>query len=108
MKRYFFSYILFSIAILSIVTTLYRELSIALGITILLMLLDKMGKGIVLLETIAFFYTFTCLLMPIMGYEYYNFNNPMAKLWLKYMPVREVTYFSFALPAVSFFCFALL
>jgi len=108
MKRYFFSYILFSIAILSIVTTFYRELSIALGITILLMLLDKMGKGIVLLETIAFFYTFTCLLMPIMGYEYYNFNNPMAKLWLKYMPVREVTYFSFALPAVSFFCFAIL
>jgi hypothetical protein len=72
------------------------------------MIVDKMGKGIVLRETIGFLYVFTCLVMPVVGYSFYTRDNKLAHLWVKYMPVQESVYFSFCLPAIAFFCFALL
>ncbi|MEO5684470.1 MAG: hypothetical protein ABIQ88_17650 [Chitinophagaceae bacterium] len=92
---------------MSLITTWYAQLSITLAVLLLVMLLDKIGKGIVLRETIAFLYVFTCLVMPIIGYNFYDASNRLAKLWVRYMPVPVETYFVFALPAVSFFCFAL-
>lgn len=108
MKKYLFSIILFVIALLSLFTDWYRGLSLGLGGIMILMILDKMGKGIVLRETIGFLYVFTCLIMPIVGYTYFARGNTMARLWVKYMPIKEVDYFSFCLPAIAFFCFALL
>ncbi|KIC92270.1 hypothetical protein HY58_01595 [Flavihumibacter sp. ZG627] len=71
------------------------------------MILDKLGKGIVLREIIALFTVFTCLIMPIVGYEFYTIENFLARLWIKYMPVSELLYFNYAFPAVSGFCWAL-
>ena len=107
MKKYFYSGFILLIALMSLLTTWYNQLSLALSILLLVMLLDKMGKGIVLRETIAFLYVFTCLVMPIIGYSYYGASNSLSKLWVRYMPVPEETYFSYALPAIAFFCFAL-
>lgn len=72
------------------------------------MLLDKMGKGIVLREIIAFLYILSCLVMPLVGYEYYSRANFLAKLWVRYMPVPFETYYAYALPATAFFCLGLL
>jgi hypothetical protein len=71
------------------------------------MLVDNLGKGIVLREMIALLYAATCLLMPFLGYAVYTVNNPLARLWVKYMPIPEAKYFDFALPAISFFCLAI-
>jgi hypothetical protein len=86
---------------------LYTELVISLASVLLLLLLDKMGKGVVLREIVAFLYAFTCLVMPVIGYAYYTRSNFLAKLWVKYMPVPANVYFPYALPAIALFCLAL-
>lgn len=66
-----------------------------------------MGKGIVLRESTAVLYTFTCLIAPLLGYKYYAIDNGLSRLWVKYMPVPENVYFGYAIPAIIFFCLAL-
>jgi len=66
-----------------------------------------MGKGIVLRETTALLYSFTCVFMPMIGYRYYTINNELAALWVRYMPISEKDYMSFALPAIGCFCLAI-
>ena len=82
-------------------------LSFALLIILVLMMLDKMGKGIVLRESTAILYTLTCVIMPLVGYMFYTRENQLARLWVRYMPVPEAVYYEFALPAIAFFCLAL-
>jgi hypothetical protein len=107
MKRYFYSGLLLLLAVMSLITNWYTQLSLALATVLLVMLLDKIGKGIVLRETIAFLYVLTCLVMPVLGYNYYSASNSLSKLWVRYMPIPLDTYFSYALPAIVFFCFSL-
>jgi hypothetical protein len=71
------------------------------------MVIDKLGKGIVLREIIALHSAFICLLMPLAGYLVYNTTNALSLIWVRYMPVDKVTYFSFCLPAVTGFCILL-
>jgi hypothetical protein len=66
-----------------------------------------MGQGIVMLESISLFYVFTCLVMPVVGYKYYNYENQLAKLFRRFMQVPEQDYFGYALPALILFCFIL-
>ena len=106
MKRYIYSILLFLIAALSLLTNWYTQLSLILCCLLLVMLLDKIGKGIVLRETIAFLYAFTCLVMPVIGYNFYSKADRLSKLWVRYMPVPDVVYFSYSLPAITLFCFA--
>jgi hypothetical protein len=106
-KSTLYSVIILVIALLSLASTVYYGLSFALLVTLLIMLLDKVGKGIILRETISFLYVLTCLIMPIIGYEYYSINNGLSRLWVSYMPIKAEVYFSYALPATSFFCFVL-
>jgi hypothetical protein len=78
-----------------------------LNIISVLMVLDKLGKGIVLREIIAMHCAFICLLMPLAGYLVYNTSNAMSLLWVRYMPVEKEMYFNYCLPAVAGFCFFL-
>ncbi len=94
------------ILIFSLITKLYTFLSIALAVVLLVMILIKMGKGIVLLEVTAFMYVFTCIIMPLVGYEFYSYNDRLSKLWVKYMPINSDQYFPYALPAITCFCIA--
>ena len=73
-----------------------------LGLT-LFMLLQKIGKGVALREMIAVYSCIIYLLMPLMGYRLYTVDNALARLWVKYMPVPQATYFGFVLPAVTAF-----
>ena len=107
MKHYIFSILQLVILILSLTTDWYGPLSIALGIVLLLMILDKLGKGIVLREIIALHSTFVCLIMPLIGYLVYNQNNALARLYVRYMRVPADRFFEFALPATTVFVLAL-
>lgn len=71
------------------------------------MLLDKLGKGIVLRETIALFNSFIYLFMPLMGYLFFTKANTKAFSFIRFMPVPKETYFTLALPAVTGFIFLL-
>src|SRR6187431_517967 len=107
MPKIAYSTLLLIILVMSLATNWYGLLSISLLLVILLMILQKIGRGIVLLEVTAFLYVFTCVVMPLAGYEYYSVENPLSKLWVKYMMVPKNTYFSYALPASTCFCLAI-
>jgi hypothetical protein len=93
--------------LMTLVSDGYVAISILLFVLILLSILYKIGQGIVMLEAISLFYVFTCLVMPVVGYKYYNYNNPLAKLFKRYMQVPEQDYFGYALPALIMFSFIL-
>lgn len=69
----------------------------------ILMVLDKLGKGIVLLEVIALFNSFIYLFMPLMGYMFYTKNNAKALMYVRFMPIPQAQYFELALPAITGF-----
>jgi hypothetical protein len=62
--------------------------------------LETLGKKIVILELTNIMAALTCLLMPVIFYHEYTKDNPLARLWVKYMPVSSDEYFSFMIPAV--------
>lgn len=101
--KYIYSLGIAAIFVLSLLTDWYSSLSIILFCLVVFMMLDKLGKGVILRETIALHSLFVCVLMPTLGYAVYNQQNALARLWVRYMPVAEATYFNFALPAMSGF-----
>src|SRR5688500_6773857 len=105
--RFIFPILLLIIAVMSLMTNWYSYLVIALVVVLTIMILDKMGKGVVLRESTAMLYVITCLGMPLIGYTYYTAKNPLARLWFKFMPIAEDVYFNFALPAIAFFCISI-
>jgi hypothetical protein len=107
MRQIIYSLIMGVILILSFVTNWYAALGIALMLLLIIMILYKIGNGIVLLEMTAILYVFTCIIMPLTGYEFYTYNNRLSSLWVKYMPVKPEIYFSYAMPAIACFCLAI-
>src|ERR1700688_3907783 len=89
--------------LLSLVTDWYSEMSIFLIIITIFAILDKLGKGLVLRELVVLHTIFICLVMPVMGYSIYNYDNYLARVFYRYMLVPENEYFSYALPAVCAF-----
>lgn len=106
-RLFIFSSIHLTVFLLSLITNWYWPLVLILAIVLLLEALEKLGKGIVLREMISLFAVFISLIMPYVGYQVYNSNNRLSRLWVRYMPVGEDIYFSYALPALSLFVFAL-
>lgn len=107
MSKFVFFSLIF-LFVLSITTSdLYGFISITVSIIILLQLLLKFGKGIALLELMGLYSCIIYLVFPVIGYSVYTNQNPMAMLWLKYMPVSSEQYFSFVLPAVIIFLIGL-
>lgn len=95
------------IALLSFVTDWYELLVYSLIAIITIYTLDKLGKGVVLRELIALHGVLICLVMPLVGYHVYTNQSHIARLWVRYMPVPETEYFSYALPAISTFVLVL-
>lgn len=109
MKRKFSILSLAQLAIfaLSFLSDSYGPLIMAMLICTILMILDNLGKGIVLREIVALHSIFICLVMPLMGYIYFPKTNKLAHLYVRYMPVPEEQYFGFALPAILGFAVVL-
>lgn len=102
-RPYIYSIFFGLLLLLSLITNWYTLLTLTLFITLVILTLDKLGKGIVLRELLSLFACFICLVMPLLGYAVYGKDNPLALLWVKYMPVPKIRYFSFALPALCAF-----
>jgi len=92
---------------LSLTTHLYFALSIVLSVVIFYCMLDKFGKGIVLLETMAFYSCVIYLIMPLLGYAVYNRQSRISMIWKKLMPVPYETYYSFILPSICVYILGL-
>ena len=99
----FFSLIHFIVLILSLTTDWYYPLVFILFISVVILMLDKLGKGVVLRETIALHTCFVCLVMPVVSYTFFDKTNRLARIFVKYMQVPASTYFDFALPAIAGF-----
>jgi hypothetical protein len=95
------------VLVFSFVTNWYAILGISLLVLLMVMILYKIGNGIVLLEVTAILYVFTCIIMPMIGYEYYSYNNRLSRVWVRYMPIKPELYFAYALPAITCFCMAI-
>lgn len=102
-EKYYYPVLTGVIGMLSLVTDSYIFLSQLLMAITVLMVLNRLGKGIILRELIAMHGLFICIFMPILGYTVYNQNNALAVLWVRVMPVQSDVYFRFALPAMSAF-----
>jgi hypothetical protein len=100
--------ILVCILLLSLTTDMYTILSISVSAVIFYNLLQKFGKGIVLLETMAFYSCVIYLIMPLMGYSVYTNQSRIAVLWRRVMPVDFDTYYHYILPAIVAFLIGLL
>ena len=96
-----------AIFILSLFSDSYGPLVLAMLICTIVMILDNLGKGIVLREIVALHSVFICLVMPLVGYTYFTKANALARLWVRYMPIPEEQYFGFALPAITGFALVL-
>jgi len=103
--RYFFSVCYAIIGGASLLFSEYFLLAHCLILVALFQIIDKLSKGIVIRETMAFLYSFTCVYMPLFGYTRFNRYNFLAQIWIRYMMVQPETYYGYALPAISFFCF---
>jgi hypothetical protein len=97
----FFLPILLVLFTLSVSTDWFYFLSFALSIIVLLKLMLKLGKGIALMESMALYSCIIYLLIPSLGYSVYTKDNALAVIWKKTMPVGEVAYYSFILPAIT-------
>jgi len=106
-KKNIFSYSVLLIFLLSLFTEWYGPLTLILFFLLIIHMLNKLGKGIVLREIIALHTSFICLVMPLVGYTFFDKSNHISKLWLRYMPIPLETYFGFALPAIAGFIMAL-
>jgi hypothetical protein len=99
----FFLFSLMAGFLFSLVTDWYSEISIFLCLISVFAILDKLGKGLVLRELVALHTIFICLVMPTMGYNIYNHDNFLSRVFLRYMLVPEDKYFSYVIPAVCAF-----
>jgi hypothetical protein len=81
------------------VLTFWEALSISLFVHFFLELLEKLGKRIAILDLSIIMAIFTWLVMPVIFYYQYTYDNRLARLWVKYMPISSEDYFSFAVPA---------
>jgi hypothetical protein len=74
--------------------------SLAMMLYFLLEFVDNLGNKIVILDLAILLAILTCLVMPIFFYHMFSKENPLSRLWRKYMPIDSNTYYTFALPAV--------
>ncbi len=104
---YIISITAFIVFLLSLTTGAYTYLVLVLFFTTLLVTVYKLGRAIVLRDLIALYSNFICLVMPLVGYEFYPKTNKLSRVFIKYMPIPFDDYFSFCLPAMALFTVAL-
>lgn len=92
----------------SLISNDYELNVIALFSFISLYTLYRIGKGLVLMEMMAFHCVLICLLAPLIGFRVYNSDSEIARLWVKVMTINPVDYYNFVLPATIAYVFALL
>jgi hypothetical protein len=98
MQRFVGAFLIIAL-IHSLVTTDYTLNVIAVTLFVSIYAMYRIGKGLVLMEMMAFHCCLTCILAPLMGFNFYGADSEIARLWVKVMTINPDTYFEFALPA---------
>jgi hypothetical protein len=75
-------------------------MSIGLFIFFLLLFVNNIGKELVILDVVILSALLICLIMPIVGYHFFNFNNKLARTWAFYMKVPSEDYYGYMFPAL--------
>lgn len=78
---------------------MYGPVTVALFFLCLARLIIKIGNGSFFLELLHVYAAFSCLLMPLVGYKFYNEVTTLI-LWVRKMPIPPEEYFAFNIPAV--------
>lgn len=89
--------------VLSLSTEFYSYIVIFEFLFILILVLDKIGKGLNILEVLSLHATLIILLTPLIGYTFFTSENALAKLWHKYMSVEKSFYYSYTIPCILLF-----
>ena len=102
MKKLIFVFSIILYIVINVVGDLsdWENISVCLFVFFFLTFLQDLGNKIVILDLTVIMACITCLVMPVVFYHVYTKDNPLARMWLKYMPVGSEEYFSFAVPAV--------
>lgn len=82
------------------VLTLFESMSISLFVYFLLLFVNNIGKKLVILDVVILSSLLICLIMPIVGYHFFNFNNKLARTWAFYMKVPSDDYYGYMFPAL--------
>lgn len=77
----------------------YESLSIGLFVYAILSFLEDLGKKLIVLDIITLSAIFSCLIMPIAGYHFFNRENALAALWKRFMWVPSEQYYDFMFPS---------
>jgi len=78
---------------------LYTGVTVILFLLCLARLIIKIGNGSFFLELLHVYAAFSCLLMPLVGYKFYDEVTTLI-LWVRKMPIPPEEYFAFNIPAV--------
>src|SRR5277367_2572264 len=79
---------------------IWENVAISITIYFLFNFLDNLGQKIVIMDLAVLMAAFTCLIVPVIFYHVYTKENPLARMWIKFMFIPSDEYFSFAVPAV--------
>ncbi|HWK05458.1 MAG TPA: hypothetical protein VNS58_17585 [Puia sp.] len=97
---FIFSAVLFIILQLIGGLSSWENLSVCVSVFALLIFLLNLGNKVALFDITIMMACVTCLIMPVIFYHFYTKGNPLARIWVKYMPIASDDYFSYALPGV--------
>jgi hypothetical protein len=81
------------------ITTL-ENIAIWVSVYFFLTFLNNLGKKINVMDLATIMAVTTCLVMPVVFYHEYTRDNPIARLWVKYMLIPSDDYFTFVIPAI--------
>lgn len=84
---------------ISLFPSTYAEVTVTLFLLCVARLVLKIGDGSFFLELLHTYAAFTCLLMPLIGYKFYNDYSSVI-LWVRTMPIPPEQYFAFNTAAV--------
>ncbi len=93
--------------LLSLYTDAYGPIVYTSAATLFFSIIYSLGKSVLIRESIALLYVFTCLLMPWVSYEVYNNQFELTRLFGTAMKIPRETYFSSVMPAILGFALVL-
>lgn len=104
MNKYIYVTLLLFIYIYYSFTHDYFNVSIIIFVLLFIRVLKEYGSSVNITNLIQLHSSIVYLIAPAAGYLFFNVNNPISKLWVAFMPVSAVEYYSFMVPAlISFY-----
>ena len=97
---------LVAFALLEILSSLsiVESFILALQLYTFLRFINNIGSTICFFDFLMFYSVMDTLVLPIVGYRIFNYQNPLSNLWGAYMKVPEEEYFTYMIPAnLAFF-----